>query len=148
MRVPRTGLSPAKVRSVRIDDGGECAPMLREIANVRPEPDGTRRRWFSSPYFDLFLFLDAAGGRVTGFHLCYDREGDEHAIVWDGGKAVAHYRVDSCEAGHISSLTPILVEARAEVNRDVLERFERESRAVDREIATVVRCGIEKCIRR
>jgi hypothetical protein len=44
--------------------------MFREIRGVKP---GIRRRWFQTPYFDLFLTQDVLG-RPEWFQLCYLRD--------------------------------------------------------------------------
>ena len=54
--------------------------MLREIA-ARQVPGDPKRRWFTSPRIDLFVWLDEHDS-PSGFQLCYDKESREHALTW------------------------------------------------------------------
>ena len=46
---------------------------FREIRGVRQRGPHDRRRWFQSPFFDLFFRQDAEGV-VQWFQLCYARD--------------------------------------------------------------------------
>ena len=82
--------------------------MLREIEarQVSGEP---RRRWFTSPDIDLFVWLGEDGAPV-GFQLCYDKQAREHALTWTQAQGYSHMAVDGGESrpGRYKG-TPILV---------------------------------------
>ncbi len=81
--------------------------MLREIGSVRQDSDRGLRRWFQDEYFDLFVWLDAAGVPLA-FQLCYDRNRGEGAITWNGIAGFVHDRVDAGEPSPKRVMTPIL----------------------------------------
>jgi hypothetical protein len=54
------------------------------------------RRWFSSPQFDLIVWL-AADQSFDGFELCYDKQDQEHSIAWSQAHGYRHMAVDSGE---------------------------------------------------
>jgi hypothetical protein len=66
---------------------------FREIRGVRQRDSGELRRWFQSPYFDLFTVQDA-DGRVRWFQLCYARDSwRERVLEWRRGRGFQHHRV-------------------------------------------------------
>lgn len=69
---------------------------LREIVNARQIPGEPERRWFTSPDMDLIVW-GAEGDGVTGFELCYDKQQNEHAILWSSRKGFSHLAVDDGE---------------------------------------------------
>ncbi len=65
--------------------------MFREIRGLKP---GTRRRWFQTPYFDLFLTQDVLG-RPQWFQLCYLRDTRrERVLEWKRGRGFQHLKVE------------------------------------------------------
>jgi hypothetical protein len=46
--------------------------MLREIDSVRQIENEPARRWFTSSFFDLIVWLGDSGD-PSGFQLCYDK---------------------------------------------------------------------------
>lgn len=83
--------------------------ILRELADTRQIPGEPRRRWFSAPDLDLFVWLDATG-KPVGVQLCYDKERGERALTWRCGRGYDHAAVDSGETGYAAyKRTPILV---------------------------------------
>lgn len=82
--------------------------MLREDKKVRQVNGEPPRRWFSDDYFDLIVWNDEVGD-VFAFQLCYDRLGDEHALVWHAERGYSHYRVDQGEIGSLRKATPMMM---------------------------------------
>lgn len=89
-----------------------AAPQLREAAVTRQIAGEPPRRWFSSSEIDLIVW-EAPPGTVAGFQLCYDKGGDEHAVMWWQGRGFTHWRVAQGDRderpGHKGS--PILIES-------------------------------------
>jgi len=81
--------------------------VLREIGSVRQDSDRGLRRWFQDEYFDLFVWLDAAGTPLA-FQLCYERNRGEGAITWNSSAGFVHDRVDAGEPSPKRSMTPML----------------------------------------
>ena len=66
---------------------------FREIRGLRERAGGGQRRWFQSPFFDLFVIEDAAGD-PQWFQLCYARDTwRERVLEWRRGRGFQHLRV-------------------------------------------------------
>lgn len=62
---------------------------LHEISVSRPEEDASiSKRWFESPYFDLFLWSRA--NQVFHLQLCYGKPMHECAVSWREGHGYFH----------------------------------------------------------
>jgi hypothetical protein len=111
--------------------------MLVELQNVRQiEGEGTRR-WFRDPYFDLIIWY-ADDGTLTGFQLCYDKQGQERAFTWRRGHSCQHERIDTGETPGQSKMSPVIVADGSFPRGDVAERFLAESAHIDPHIARLV----------
>ncbi|GBC63072.1 hypothetical protein DENIS_4061 [Desulfonema ishimotonii] len=116
--------------------------MLREIANVKQIEGEPRRRWFSNEYFDLIIWLDEAGD-ISGFQLCYNKTGDQHALTWHRASGYMHSRVDDGEdrPGKYKS-SPILVNLCHNDGRFLSEavasHFQKTSWNLEKRIADLV----------
>jgi len=82
--------------------------MLREIPNPSQHPGEARRRWFTSPEQDLYVWYDAHAS-IVAFQLCYGKSLNEHAFYWRADRGWSHLRVDDGEGHSFASATPILV---------------------------------------
>ncbi len=82
--------------------------MLREVLKVKQIAGEPRRRWFSSPSLDLFLWYDE-DDRLIQFQICYDKGPNEHALTWHFQRGLAHHSVDDGENRpfHMKS-TPVM----------------------------------------
>jgi hypothetical protein len=113
--------------------------MLREIAAVRQDDPGLRRRWYQDDYFDLFVWTDPAGD-VIAFQLSYERSGRERVLGWHRDRGYLHRQVDSGEAWPNANLTPLLVEGAGRFpKRRVIAEFDARSQALDQQLRTSVR---------
>ena len=66
---------------------------FREIRGVRQQARSGARRWFQSPYFDLFTTHDAEG-LPQWFQLCYARDTwRERVLEWRRGRGFQHLQV-------------------------------------------------------
>ncbi len=112
--------------------------MLSELKNVNQEKVGYRRI-FIGDYFDLFIWYDEVGGNMTGFELCYNKDIDEHSIIWKKSQGYFHSKVDSGEGNPSrSKQTPILM-ADGEFNHHkIAEKFKLMSEKLDDDIKDLV----------
>ncbi|WP_374347160.1 hypothetical protein [Chitinimonas sp.] len=111
--------------------------MLRELSPVRQHPNEYRRRWFSSNYFDLIVWL-SEDEQIAGFQLCYDKQGKERALTWLDGR-LSHAAVDSGDTPGLGAKTaPILVRDGKPDMALILSRFMRESGNLPAEISAIV----------
>lgn len=79
--------------------------MLRE-EKVRQNKGEPPRRWFADDYFDLILWGE--GADISQMQLCYERGGDEHALVWHREGGFHHFRVDEGESGSLKKSSPMM----------------------------------------
>ncbi len=108
--------------------------MLEEIAGVRQDNPELRRRWFHDDYFDLFIWQSPASS-IVAFQLCYDIHSHERVLSWRESSGFSHNRIDSGEARPEKNMTPILVADGALPLDDVLARFVRRSRTMERAVS-------------
>lgn len=104
--------------------------MLREIKAVRQDDPSLVRRWFQDDYFDLFVWLTAAG-KVDAFQLGYDRSRDERVLSWSTARGFSHARVDAGEQTPFHSMTPLLVPGASCPIRTLLRELERRGSALE-----------------
>ena len=119
--------------------------MLRELRHVRQIKGEGIRRCFRDPYFKLIVWYDDEDS-LTGFQLCYDRQGRERAFTWWKDYGFRHDRVDDGEIPGRFDMPPGAVDDKDFLSRKVAERFLQESAQIDPEIAllvfeTVIGCG-------
>ena len=85
--------------------------MLHEIQDVRQNPGEPRRRWFSDPDLDLYVWI-GEDGDIVQFQLCYDKGHDEQALTWRSDTGLSRHAVDDGEGGiYRMKSTPILTGA-------------------------------------
>ncbi len=70
--------------------------MLTEIDAVRQYPGERKRRWFTSPEMDLFVWM-GRGQAPVKFQLCYDKDQNEKALTWSKAGGYTHENVDPGE---------------------------------------------------
>ena len=80
---------------------------LREIGNERADEGGLKRRWFSAPHLDLYVWRDDANA-IAKFQLCYEL-GGERALTWDRDSGFSQHAIDSGEANPARNRSPLLV---------------------------------------
>ena len=108
--------------------------MLRELGETT---GNNRRRWFSDDYFDLIVWYDE-NRRATGFQLCYDKLGKEHAFTWKEGAEVAHNRIDEGEASPFKNMSPVLVADGVIPYDEIRRQFTSRAKNVGPEIYDLV----------
>ncbi len=111
--------------------------MLHEMKRVRQVTGDGHRRWFTSAYFDLIVWLDEQD-RIEGFQLTYDKPVQERALTWRADRGFAHEKVDDGEVPGQAKMTPILVPDGTFDAGAVAARFREESGEIDPEIAGLV----------
>jgi hypothetical protein len=111
--------------------------MLRELTNVRQVRGEPRRRWFADDYFDLIAWVGKSG-ECTGFQLCYDKSGDEHALTWHQETGFHQHRVDSGELQRPYKATPILVADGVLDFASLTDLFKERSQKMDQRLAQFV----------
>jgi len=82
--------------------------MLKEIKSAEQKGEGITRKWYEDGCFDLIIWY-RDDGSVSGFQLCYDKAGNEHAVSWQDGKGAVHKRIDGGEDTPLRNRAPIEV---------------------------------------
>ncbi|WP_373501964.1 hypothetical protein [Desulfococcus sp.] len=113
-----------------------------EIHGVRQIAGEPKRRWFCDDFFDLILWLDDGGG-ILGFQLCYNKQGDQHALTWHAGSGYLHTRVDEGESrpGKFKA-SPVLMPNGPFSKEAIAVLFLRASRPLERWIVDAVHAKI------
>jgi len=112
--------------------------MMIEPRQVKQGKGNVQRRWFSDDYFDLIVWQDR-NGTIVRFELCYDKNKNEHAFVWDQQAGASHLKVDDGEGvpGR-HKMSPILV-ADGSFDREALAaRFLKAGKDIDQNITAFV----------
>lgn len=112
--------------------------MLIEYVAAERKDGHLTRKWFGDSYFDLYCWLDDKGS-IHKFQLCYDKSHDEHALTWIRPSTYYHQRVDDGEnRPGKSKASPVLIPDGMFDFHTVAERFLRESKQINHEIAQFV----------
>lgn len=119
-------------------------PMLREISKSRVIPGEPKRRWFTSPSIDLFIWVNDQDA-PTGFQLCYDKQHREHALTWTQTTGFSHMAVDGGESrGARHKGSPILVVDGAVDATQILDDFLREAKSMPVELVQMVEARVRQ----
>jgi hypothetical protein len=121
--------------------------MLREIKQVRQVKGEGTRRWFQDPYFDLIIWYNEDGS-LSGFQLCYDKQGRERAFTWRRNHECRHDIVDGGDLPGHSKMAPVIVADASSPDEHVAERFLKESTHIDPELARLVYDKISRYLSR
>lgn len=70
--------------------------MLYEVKDVRQICGEEKRRWFVDEAFDLLIW-ETGDKRITGFQLCYNKEGIRHVLSWQEETGYMHNLLDEGE---------------------------------------------------
>lgn len=112
--------------------------MLREIDPVRQIENEPIRRWFTSSFFDLIVWLGDSGD-PSGFQLCYNKGRAERALTWRHPNHYSHMAVDDGEGRAFRhKATPILVADGCFDATAITERFRLECAFVPADVANLV----------
>ena len=111
--------------------------MLKKVEAVKQRPGEDFCQWFRDEYFDLYVWTNPSG-TITGFQLCYDKPGDEHALTWFSDKGFFHHRIDPGDQTPTKNRTPILVQDGIFQSDEVERRFAESSTTLDANLAAFV----------
>lgn len=118
--------------------------MLHEISTARQISGEPKRRWFTSPNIDLFVWVNDHDA-PTGFQLCYDKQHREHALTWTEASGFSHMAVDGGEsrpARHKGA--PILVANGVMDPRQILEDFLLEAELLPVEFVQMIEARVRE----
>jgi hypothetical protein len=120
--------------------------MLREISTPRQIRNEPRRRWFTSPNIDLFVWVNDQN-LPTGFQLCYDKLHREHALTWTEEHGYSHMAIDGGESRAARYKgTPILRVNGAVDARQILEDFRREAMSLPEAFVQLIEARVTELV--
>ena len=107
--------------------------MLEEWKDVRQRPEDGVRRWWSDTEMDLIVWFDRTKPRE--FQLCFDKQGDQRALVWKEPGGLSLMRVDDGEgrSGTYKGSAVFTESGEADIGV-VAERFRDVSVAIDPDV--------------
>ena len=114
--------------------------MNRLIELNSSQGSAEKRRWFSSNDMDLIVWADE-NQSITAFELYYDKNINEHVLVWRRESGFSHLAVDDGEQKPVLNYkeTPILVaDGKFDPGR-ISHSFEQMQNELPGPIARVVR---------
>lgn len=118
--------------------------MLQEVRHTQQFSNEPFRRWFCDSMFDLIVWY-TPDSNISGFQLCYNKGSDEHVLTWQKDTGFSHNRIDDGEnRGARHKMTPILVPDGTFEKDNVIDLFERESKALDSDLVEIVTEKIKK----
>ena len=84
--------------------------MTRLVELNRDQTIAENRRWFSSNDMDVIIWIDE-NRSIKAFELYYDKNVNEHVLVWRDGSGFSHLAVDDGEQKPVLNHkeTPILI---------------------------------------
>lgn len=113
---------------------------LIELQGTRQIADELRRRWFSSTDLDLIVWYDESD-LISRFELYYDKNVQEHVLIWRAEGGFAHLAVDDGEQKPVLFYkeTPILIpDGHVDPSR-IMSLFEKSCQNLPAEVITLVR---------
>ncbi len=81
--------------------------MLREISNVRQQPNDHFRRCFRGKSLELLVWYKPDQS-IYGFQLCYDPERNPRAVTWTEERGLTHSSIDDGEETPLANRSPTL----------------------------------------
>jgi hypothetical protein len=93
--------------------------MLSEVSETKQVQGEPRRRWFTDPGVDLYVWYDAAD-RIVQFQICYDKGPEEKALSWNAATGLSHSAVDDGESGVFRMKSTPILTGRAELDLEAV----------------------------
>jgi hypothetical protein len=96
-------------------------------------------RWFRDGYFDLFVWHDETGARVS-FQLCYDIYGRQRAVTWHRDHGYSHHAVDDGARPGKPKASPLMVGDSEFDVKEVADKFKdtADKSGMERDLAAFV----------
>lgn len=110
--------------------------LMYEIRKVRQNKGEPFRRWFFSHDLDLIVWYE--NNCFYGFQLCYDVQGDQHAITWFIDRGFTHTRVDAGDTVPGKPRTPILLPNGFFDNVRIANQFKKAAMRIDARVSEIV----------
>src|SRR5271169_4068837 len=119
--------------------------MMIETKQVRQFEGDFQQRWFSDDYFDLIVW-QGGDGNILRFELCYGKNKDEHAFVWNQEAGHSHLKVDDGESvlGRYK-MSPIFIADGYFDSDNITAKFLEAGKDIDQKIAEFIYGKLKNC---
>ncbi len=112
--------------------------MLKEFEGVSQHKEG-HRRYFYDDFFDLFIWYNEKSQNPIGFQLCYNKNVDEHSIIWDVDNNYLHSAIDTGENNPgCAKQSPISISDGYFDKNDIGNKFFTNGKEIDQDIFDLV----------
>jgi hypothetical protein len=111
--------------------------MLIESCGIKQETAAGRRRWFSSHDLELVFWFDLKDD-LSGFQLCYYKDGEQRALTWKRPGGFDHSLVDEGDDSHYPE-TPVLKPDGAVSWDEIAARFQTQAGGLEPTLRQFVR---------
>jgi hypothetical protein len=119
--------------------------MLREIKNVSKKRDEPKKRWFSSPDMDLFIWFDSDDS-IVSYQFTYDKPNNEKALIWSEEEGLSHMEVDDGSRPGKHPGSPLLVADGVVKPYKIISMIQNNAGELDASIKNFIVAGIEAYI--
>ena len=119
--------------------------MLREIKNVSKKRDEPKKRWFSSPDMDLFIWFDSDDS-IVSYQFTYDKPNNEKALIWSAEEGLSHMEVDDGSRPGKHPGSPLLVADGVVKPYKIISMIQNNAGELDASIKNFIVAGIEAYI--
>lgn len=111
--------------------------MLYQIKVTQAEKN-QQQLWFTDESQDLFIWI-TPDNQPVAFQLCYNKQHDEHAVLWHQYHGYSHQQIDSAKPGNGKyKMSPILLANGDLEPLRIAADFKFVSRNMDPELAAFV----------
>ena len=117
--------------------------MLREIKSVSQKRGEPRKRWFSSPSMDLFVWFDT-DDTILSYQFTYDKPHNEKALIWSEKEGHSHLGVDDGSRSGKHPGSPLLVPDGVASPYKIISMIRVNAGELDPSIQSFIVSGIEE----
>ena len=117
--------------------------MLREIKSVGQNRGEPKKRWFSSPSMDLFIWFDT-DDTILSYQFTYDKPHNEKALIWNAEEGLSHLGVDDGSRSGKHPGSPLLVRDGVANPEKIISMIRINADELDPSIKNFIISGIEE----
>ena len=117
--------------------------MLREIKSVIQKFGEPKKRWFSSPSMDLFIWFDT-DDTIVSYQFTYNKNYNERALIWCEKKGLSHLGVDDGSRSGKHPGSPLLVQDGVANPNKIISMIQVNAGELDHSIKSFIISGIEE----
>ena len=117
--------------------------MLREIKETSQKRGEPKKRWYSSPSMDLFVWFND-NDEIISYHLTYNQLQDEKALTWSREHGFSYFAVDDGLRPGKHPASPLLIEDGVFKPSIIISMLKENSGDLEPSIENFIVSGIEE----